>query len=100
MELRSKAKVLFLPLAVCMAFSFFFAETLIADDHDHDCIGEGCPICLGTETVNNFIKNLKMGGLAVFLVGCPMFLAQMPKKIAVFAIFLDSPIDLKVRFNS
>ncbi|MDR0320670.1 MAG: hypothetical protein LBI28_04135 [Treponema sp.] len=100
MELRPKRKILFLALAVCIVFSVVFAEVVIADDLDHDCAGEGCPLCLTIETVHNFIRNLKLGGTAIFLVVCPMFLAQTPPQSAEFAFSLNSPVALKVRFNS
>jgi hypothetical protein len=100
MELRLKRKVLFLALAVFMIFSFFFAEILIADDLDHDCIGEGCPFCLVIEIANNFLKSLKLTAVAAFLTVCLIFLIQTFIKIIDFPISLYSPVTLKVRFNS
>jgi hypothetical protein len=100
MELRSDRKVMFLALAVCMIFSVFFAEVLIADDLDHDCIGEGCPFCLAIEIANNFLKSLKLTVLTVFLIVCLIFLIQTFKKFIEFDISLHSPVALKVRFNS
>jgi hypothetical protein len=98
MELRPKRKVLFLALAVI--FSIFFAELVIAEDIDHDCIGEGCPFCLIIETTFNFLKNLKFAALSVSLVVCLMFILQTFKKFIEFTISLNSPVALKVRFNS
>jgi hypothetical protein len=100
MELRPKGKALFLALAVCIAFSVVFAEALIADDIDHDCTGEGCPFCLAIETAHNFLKNLKMGGMAVFLAVGPAFSAQTPLQFTDSPLSFNSPVALKVRFNS
>jgi hypothetical protein len=100
MELRPSQNALFLALAVCIAFSVVFAEVLIADDLDHDCTGEGCPFCLSIETAHNFLKNLRLGALAVFLAACPVFLVQTLKKCTVFPLLFNSPVVLKVRFNS
>jgi hypothetical protein len=100
MELCPKRKVLFLALAVCMIFSLVFAELVLADAHDHDCIGEGCPVCLQIEAANNFFKSLKLAGLLYFLAVCAFFLFQTPPRNTEFAIYIHSPIDLKVRFNS
>jgi hypothetical protein len=100
MELRPKRTVLLLALAVCMAFSVVFAEILVAGDIDHDCIGEGCPFCITIETVHNFIKNLKLGGLAFFLAVCPVFLIRTSQKFTDFPLSPNSPVALKVRFNS
>jgi hypothetical protein len=99
MELRSKRKVLFLALAVCIAFSILFAELVIADDHDHDCIGEGCPFCLQIETTNNLLKTLKLAGLFYFLTVCTVFISLAFQKYTEITICAFSPIALKVRFN-
>jgi hypothetical protein len=100
MKLRSPKKVLFLALAACIAFSVVFAEVVIADDIDHDCMGEGCPFCLGIETVHNFFKSLELGTLAVFLSACPVFLTQTPRTFTGFLLSLHSPVALKIRLNS
>jgi hypothetical protein len=100
MELCPQKKVLFLALAVCIAFSVIFAENIIADDHDHDCTGEGCPFCLGIETVYYFLISLKLGAFAVFLAVCPVLFIQTPIKRTECTISLHSPVALKVRFNS
>jgi hypothetical protein len=99
MASRSNRKVLFL-LAACIIFSVCFAELAVAGDHDHICTGEGCPYCLSIETVDHFLKSLKLGGFALLLTVCPMFFDQAFKKHAAFVFCLDSPISLKVRFNS
>jgi hypothetical protein len=100
MELGSQRKVLFLALAACIAFSVLFAESLIADEHDHDCIGEGCPICLQIETTNNLLRTLKLAGLFCFLFVCTVFLSLTFQKYTEITICVFSPIALKVRFNS
>jgi hypothetical protein len=100
MESRPKGKILFLALAVCIAFSVVFAETLIANDLDHDCTGEGCPFCLTIETANNFLKSLKLGALAVFLAACPVFAVLNFRRYTEVISCTFSPVALKVRFNS
>jgi hypothetical protein len=100
MGLRPARKALFLALAVCMAFSLFFAELAIADEIDHDCAGDGCPVCLAIVAAHNFLKSLKPGGAAPFLAVCPAFLAQTAPNSVEFAPSLHSPIALKTRFNS
>jgi hypothetical protein len=98
MELRPQRKVLFLALAVCIAFSVVFAELVIADGFEHDCTGEGCPFCLTIETVNNFIKSLKLSALTVFLSFTFLYCSLLPVHCSLFPA--HSPIALKVRFNS
>jgi hypothetical protein len=98
MELRPKGKILFLALAVCIAFSVVFAELVIADDLEHDCTGEGCPFCLTIETVNNFIKNLKLAALAVFLAFSFLHCSLLPAHCSLLPT--HTPVALKVRLIS
>jgi len=99
MEPRSKRKMLLLILAVCVAFSVICAETLTAAEHDHDCIGEGCPVCLRIEAAECFLKTLKVAGICLSLAACSVFTAQFHKKPAELAAY-PSPVLLKVRFNT
>jgi hypothetical protein len=89
-----------LALAVCMLFSVVFAEAAIANDFDHDCTGEGCPFCLAIETAHNFLKSLRLGGAVAFLAVGPAFSIQTPPKCTDFSLSFNSPVVLKVRFNS
>jgi hypothetical protein len=100
MGLCKKKEMLILVLAVCIGFSAFFSETTICSDHDHDCIGEGCPICLQIETANNFLNTLKLASIYFFLAACFVFLTYTSKKSIGFYIYFLSLIGLKVRFNS
>ena len=63
MEICQKRGILLLVPAVCIGFSTFFSETTIYSGHDHDCIGEGCPICLQIEAANNFLNTLKLASI-------------------------------------
>jgi hypothetical protein len=98
MELRPKRKALFLTLAVCIVFSVVFAEVLIAGEHEHDCIGEGCPFCLLIETANNFLKSLKLTALTVFFSFSFLYGSLLIAHCSLFTT--HSPVTLKVRFNT
>jgi len=99
MELCLNRKTMLLVPAACIAFSVVFTETLTAAEHDHDCTGEGCPVCLQIEAAKCFLKNLRQAVLGLFFSLCLVFSAQIHKKYAYF-IPLLSPVALKVRFNS
>jgi hypothetical protein len=100
MELCQKRKILFLAIAVCIAFSVIFTMDLAANDIDHDCIGENCPYCLHIETAKGFLKALKTAGSFTFLTGHLVFMAKTPENTAECNNYPHSPIALKVRFNS
>ncbi|MCL1958437.1 MAG: hypothetical protein FWF68_02420 [Spirochaetes bacterium] len=99
MELYPNRKSLLLIPAVCIAFSVVFTETLTASEHDHDCTGEDCPICLQIKAAKCFLKNLKLALIGLFFAVCLVSSAQIHTNHAYF-IPLLSPVALKVRFNS
>jgi len=99
MEPQSKNKIMLLIPAACIAFSVVFTETLTAAEHDHDCTGEDCPICLQIEAAKCFLKNLKQAVIGLFLTFCLLFSVKIRKEYACFIPFL-SPVALKVRFNT
>jgi hypothetical protein len=99
MEFGLKRKIPFLVLAACIFIAVVFTETLSADNHDHDCIGSNCPICLIIESGHNFLKTLKSISFllsAAFL----LFFTRVFKRYIKPNAYPHSPIALKVRFNS
>jgi len=85
--------------AVCIAFSVVFTENLAASEHDHDCTGEDCPVCLQIEAAKCFLKNLRLALIGLFFSVFLIFPVQVCINHAYF-IRLLSPVALKVRFNS
>ncbi|MDR2717680.1 MAG: hypothetical protein LBB89_06405 [Treponema sp.] len=86
-------------LTVCIAFSVIFAAVLTAADHEHDCTGEGCPVCLHIEAAQYFLKTLKLSGVGLLLVLYSAFLSQTAPDTTL-VVYPFSQIALKVRFNS
>jgi len=99
MELSLKKKIPLIVLAVCIFFAVVFTETISAD-HDHDCIGTDCPVCLLIEAGNNFLKTLKITGLLLFTAFLTYFTRVFINKYVWFNTCHLSPVTLKVRFNS
>jgi hypothetical protein len=99
MEQFHKKKILLLVPAVCISFSTYFSEALIHALHDHDCIGEGCPVCLQIEAADNFLKAMRLAGICLLLIACFVLLAYCKKERAEFKLCSISLFDLKVRFN-
>ena len=100
MELCPKRKILFLAIAVCIAFSVAFTENLAAGEIDHDCTGENCHVCLHIETAKDFLKALKTAGSFASLTGHLVFTAKTPENSTECTTYSQSPIALKVCFNS
>jgi hypothetical protein len=100
MNLRSQNKIPLLLLSACIVFSVVFTVVLAADSHDHDCIGEDCPVCAHIEAAQSFLKTLKLAGIGLVLALCSIFSALIYIKDTNFFPCCLSPVMLKVRFNS
>ena len=96
MKQISYRKIILLALALCLAVSVVFAETLIVGSHDHDCTGTNCLICLRIELA----KSLKLASITLFFINCLAFSALIPKICAGLNDYSLSPVMLKVRFNT
>ena len=100
MKFYTGRKFIVFVMAACIAFSLVFTMVAAMDCREHDCIGEGCPVCLWIETVECFLKTLKQAGIGLLLAVCSLFTVQIYKKYAEFTSCFLSPVLLKVRFNS
>jgi hypothetical protein len=95
-----KRKILFLILAVCIAFSVVFTINQTAAILDHPHTNHDCPQCRQIEAAKYFIKIIKLAIIGVFFTASLVFFAQTHKKYAESAAYIPSPVMLKVRFNS
>ncbi len=80
-------------ILVAVTASLFF----IVHEADHDCIGEGCPICAVITVCQNTLKTLS-AALAVFAAAAAsVYFAVI--FITVFNAFLhnETPVSLKVK---
>jgi len=100
MELRSKGKMLFLAMAVCITLSVVFSGTFAATILGHECIGDGCPYCQQITMAKIFLSTLKLAGVTFFAALCLIFLTHISPKYTDFPSCPFSPITLKVRFNT
>ena len=101
MEPGKKSKVLFLLLAVCIAFPVVFTEALSYDSLDHDCTDTECLPCHLIEAAKHFRKTFRQAGS--FLLGAVDYLFFPAKTFITDTEFIScicSPVTLKVRFNS
>jgi hypothetical protein len=100
MELNLKIKTLLLITAVCIAFSVVFTVTQTAAILDHNCTKNDCSCCRQIEAAKYFIKIIKLALIGFFFTVLLAFPAQIHKKYAESAVYIPSPVTLKVRFNS
>jgi hypothetical protein len=100
MALHPNKKILFLALAVCIAFSVVSAETLAAANLGHHCTEEHCIPCLQIEMAKNFLKTLKVVSIVLCFAVLLVIPVLNPQKYTGFNPYLLSPVAQKVRSNS
>jgi hypothetical protein len=93
----------FIPaLFLCCAAAFFFSERFIAlpgDLGEHDCCGEGCPICLVIQRAENIAEQFKSPAYyPVLPVRALLFAALMVRLAVLFRVPFNSVL-LKVKMN-
>jgi hypothetical protein len=84
---------------LCFIVVFLFSESLIPARPDHDCPGEGCPVCLITQTAEIFFRQLKVPvSHSGFQAGFFLVIAFC-LKIPLFRFVPPSAVRLKVKIN-
>jgi hypothetical protein len=88
-----------LALCTCVVTASLFSESFIAAHADHDCRGEGCPVCLQIQGAQIFSRQCKY---AVTRPGLSPGAAPVTALVLRFAVFHLVPINsvrLKVKMN-
>jgi hypothetical protein len=87
-------------LCVCLVMAALFSESFIAAHAEHDCSGEGCPVCLLILRAENFSRHFKS---AVFQSGFSaktLWTAAVILRLSVFYFIPKSSVGLKVKMNN
>jgi len=111
MWLFIKRQLLFLVFALSIVFTVIFTQTLIFTEVDHNCISEHescqtttedeiCQPCLQIEIAKNFLKILRQADINASHIPYSAFPSMFIENNSEFNSFLQSPVDLKVRFNT
>jgi hypothetical protein len=76
-----------------------FPEGYILLHHNHDCSGEGCPLCLLIQRAENFFRDLKSAASCPDFSAASLLMAVFILKFAVFRFVPLSTVQLKVKMN-
>jgi len=99
--LPSKRKKMFAAFAAFIIFSLIFTMLAMAAILDHECIGDGCPLCMAIKAAVSFLTSIKLIALFIFFAAALSFIIQKPsKKTAPRYPCICSPVILKVRLNT
>ena len=60
MERKKRNRIAALLLAVTILVIMLYSAFFVAAEADHDCVGEGCPICYQIDACQNTLKSLSL----------------------------------------
>ncbi|MBQ7645754.1 MAG: hypothetical protein IJS94_00655 [Clostridia bacterium] len=90
---RFAAAILAAFILVAVAASLF----IVVHEADHDCIGEGCPICAVVAVCQNTLKTLS-GALAVCAaIAASVCFAEILITVFNASFHSETPVSLKVK---
>jgi hypothetical protein len=89
--------VLFTALTTAwLALAVIFAGIFVIEEHDHDCIGEDCHICLEIQIAQRLIEAFGRLGITIAVIS---FISRTGCLVKPQIFFSKNPIALKARFN-
>jgi hypothetical protein len=89
-----------LALGICFITLALFSQSLVITGAEHDCHGEGCPVCLQIQGAENFSRQFRQ---LLFQSLPPVGAMVITAFILSFVVFNPIPISavaLKVRMNT
>lgn len=60
MERKKRNRIAALLFAVTILVIMLYSAFFVAAEADHDCVGEGCPICYQVDACQNTLKSLSL----------------------------------------
>lgn len=60
MERKKRNRIAALLFAVTILVIMLYSAFFVAVEADHDCVGEGCPICYQVDACQNTLKSLSL----------------------------------------
>jgi hypothetical protein len=86
-------------LCACLVLAALFSENFIAVRADHDCSGEGCPVCLLAEGARTLTRQLKHAAFPAGLFpGAAPLVVPVPGRAVLYPVSASS-VTLKVKMN-
>ncbi len=87
-------------LAMVMLFFVLFSVFFIAHEADHECSGEGCPVCALIQMCEDNIRQLGSGTAVSAAESVLVFLTLAMPVFTAFAINVSTPVSKKIRLNN
>jgi hypothetical protein len=88
-------------LILCVSFMTlsFFSEAFLLDHTNHDCCGDGCPVCLQIQWARDFSRQFRYASCPVLTsIDGPLVFCFCVKTVFLNPVPLSS-VSLKVKMN-
>jgi hypothetical protein len=93
------ARALHIGLTGWLTLAVICAGIYIIEEQDHDCCGEGCPVCLQIAIAQRIIEAFGRFYAALLLAALLADLASRIKPSALFRTAPSTLVALKIKFN-
>ena len=95
--MKAKTKrIIAVILVVTLVLTIVFAEAFIVAEAEHDCVGEGCPICEKIAVFQAVIGAYAVALLLITAVKMQLFISGF-KHLLYLRIICNNPIKLRVK---
>ena len=95
--MKRKNRVVAILLCVFVLLFMLLSSSFIAQQDSHDCIGEGCEICVQIEKTQETLKKLVHTVSAIGLVVAATYLIQKVLRYVLELVRQNTPFLLKVK---
>lgn len=86
-------------MTILLCISLLGSVLFIAEHTQHDCIGEGCSVCMVLEQCDARVRVLGTTVSALLMLLCVMFTTVSLSVSAVCTVSSHTPITLKVKLQ-
>ena len=86
-------------ISLTIVFVTVFSLAFIIAEADHDCAGEGCPICQSVGTAEDSLKKISSSVLLAAVSFAALFVIVKYKKFVIGRVATTNPVLLKVKLS-
>ena len=89
-----------LALLICIIAASLTAQIVIITNANHDCIGDGCPICKLIHNAEMLLKQIGRILISISVIYEALLIIPMAMiMIGLLCIYFSTPVKAKVRLN-
>ncbi len=94
--MKNKKRILSFCAVVLMSAVLIFSVVIIASEADHDCIGDGCPVCAQIEFCGSLLKTVLKSAVLLLAAAAVCWFVILIAFVNVSNRF-NTPVSLKIK---